>query len=152
MLNGWIFLKGCHHPGGSFIYWTHVTHLTCKANVLYINSSCRWIYNVCTNLKWRGKFWRIFCGVEFRTCDLKMDDMFCSCFQASTPKTTTSAAASTTCSRNLKKKDFFRQNRFAFETPFFSIGASLVCLLSKMTAAIHVVLIRLHLLYTFCST
>ena len=26
------FFNGCHHPGGSFINWAHVTSLTCKAN------------------------------------------------------------------------------------------------------------------------
>ena len=148
MRDGWIFFKGCHHPGLLIELTLHILHV----KQMSINTSYSRIYIVCTILKGNGRFWRIFCGVEFRTCDLKMDDMFCSCLQVSTPKTTTSAVASTTCSRNLKKKDFFRQNRFAFETPFFSIGASLVCLLSKMTAAIHVVLIRLHLLYTFCST
>ena len=28
-----VFLKGCHHPGGDFFYWAHVTSLTCKVNV-----------------------------------------------------------------------------------------------------------------------
>ena len=28
-----IFFEGCHHPGGSFINWAHVTSLTCKVNV-----------------------------------------------------------------------------------------------------------------------
>ena len=35
-----LFFKGCHHPGGSFIYWAHISPLKCsKANVQSINTS-----------------------------------------------------------------------------------------------------------------
>ena len=33
------FTKGCHHPGGSFIYGAHVTSLTCKPKVQSTNTS-----------------------------------------------------------------------------------------------------------------
>ena len=38
----------CHHP---HIYWTHVTALTCEANVQSINSSLTWTDFVYTNHK-----------------------------------------------------------------------------------------------------
>ena len=40
--------KGCHHPGGSFICWAHVTCLPCKANV---QSTHLWIDIAQTNHK-----------------------------------------------------------------------------------------------------
>ena len=37
---------GCHHPGGSFIYWAHVTVLKYRANVNHYISHMSW-YCVC---------------------------------------------------------------------------------------------------------
>ena len=38
------FFKAIHLPGGSFIYWAHVTSLTCKANVQPTNTTSHtWI-------------------------------------------------------------------------------------------------------------
>ena len=49
-LTGWpkslaqtYLFKGCHHPGGSFIYWAHVPSLTSKANVQSTITSQTWI-------------------------------------------------------------------------------------------------------------
>ena len=50
------FFKGCHHPGGSFIYWAHVTSLTCKANVQSRHSSLTQIDTVHTNHNRKGRF------------------------------------------------------------------------------------------------
>ena len=41
--------KVCHQPGGSFIYWTHVSFLTRKANAQSNNTPLAWIDIVYTN-------------------------------------------------------------------------------------------------------
>ena len=46
------FLKDCHHPGGSFIYWSKVTSVTCKANEESTNATLTWI--VCVRIS-RGR-------------------------------------------------------------------------------------------------
>ena len=50
------FFKGCHHRGGSFIYWAHVTSLRCKANVQSINTFRTLIDIVFTNHKRKVHF------------------------------------------------------------------------------------------------
>ena len=46
------FLKGCHHPGGSFIYWSKITSVTCKPNEESTNATLTWI--VCMRIT-RGR-------------------------------------------------------------------------------------------------
>ena len=67
--------KGCHHPGGSFIYWAHVTSLTCKVTVPSINTSHSWIDIGFTNHKrYIGYIlteipqWRVLADTEFKLC------------------------------------------------------------------------------------
>ena len=51
------FFKAIHLPGGSFIYWAHVTSLTCKANAQPTNTTSHtWIDIVFTNQKKKGTF------------------------------------------------------------------------------------------------
>ena len=46
----YIVFLSCHHPGWSFIYWAHVTPLTCKANVRPINTTHTQIGILYTNV------------------------------------------------------------------------------------------------------
>ena len=45
------FCKGCHRPGGSFIYWAQLTSLTSKANALSTNPSHKWTDKLYSNQK-----------------------------------------------------------------------------------------------------
>ena len=70
------FFKGCQHPGGSFIYWVHVTSPTCKANVQSTKTSHAWNDIVSKNHERKKGYilseipqWKVLAGTEFWTCD-----------------------------------------------------------------------------------
>ena len=58
-------LKGSPHLGRSFIYWAHVTYLTCNANVQSIITSETWIDLMCPGDKKKDLYERRFHSENF---------------------------------------------------------------------------------------